>query len=528
MTVVDALPLDLPHGLVNSHTRSRRLRVDGKMFAREGRRFPIRGITYGPFAPDSEGYRFPERIVFRADLERMAAMGANSLRVYEIPPAWLLNDVVNQGIGLLVDIPWFKNHCFLDDQASIRSIRQVVRNAAERCADSGAVLAYSVGNEIRPDVVRWHGAKRVERFLTELGDVVKQADPNALSTYASYPPTEYLDTSGLDFATFNVYLHDRISFRNYLYRLQNMVGDRPLILGEIGMDTIRHGEAEQAAFLQGHLKEATLVGLAGAFVFSWTDEWHTGGQQIDDWAFGITTAERTPKVAFSAVAEIFNQAPAQLLMETPRVSVVVCSYNGGKTLAQCLESLGRLDYPDYQVILVDDGSTDDTREIASRFPEVQTIHQPNLGLSEARNVGLRASTGSIVAYTDSDCFADPDWLSLLVAPLIASDASAVGGPNLTPDDGWLAACVAAAPGQPTHVLENDQTAEHIPGCNMAFRREALEEINGFLPHYRKAGDDVDVCWRLQQSGRWITFAPGAFVWHHRRQDSHAFLKQQKG
>jgi hypothetical protein len=104
----------------------------------------------------------------------------------------------------------------------------------------------------------------------------------------------------------------------------------------------------------------------------------------------------------------------------------------------------------------------------------------------------------------------------------------VGGPNLTPEDGWLAACVAAAPGQPTHVLESDQVAEHIPGCNMAFRKDALAAINGFDPVYRKAGDDVDVCWRLQQAGQWITFAPGAFVWHHRRQTPRAFLRQQRG
>jgi hypothetical protein len=177
---------------------------------------------------------------------------------------------------------------------------------------------------------------------------------------------------------------------------------------------------------------------------------------------------------------------------------------------------------------VDDGSTDDTRAILARFPGVRAIHQPNRGLSVARNVGLRAATGAIVAYTDSDCFADPHWLTHLVYSFKHSSAAAVGGPNLTPEDGWLAACVAAAPGQPTHVLEEDQVAEHIPGCNMAFRREALEAINGFDPQYRKAGDDVDVCWRLQQAGHWITFAPGAFVWHHRRQTPRAYLRQQAG
>src|SRR5206468_10184224 len=132
-------------------------------------------------------------------------------------------------------------------------------------------------------------------------------------------------------------------------------------------------------------------------------------------------------------------------------------------------------------------------------------------LSSARNAGLRAATSDIIAYTDSDCFADADWLTHLVHALQSSGAAAVGGPNLTPEDGWLAGCVAASPGQPTHVLESDQVAEHIPGCNMAFRREALAVLNGFDPQYRKAGDDVDVCWRLQQAGMWITFAPGAFV-----------------
>ena len=134
----------------------------------------------------------------------------------------------------------------------------------------------------------------------------------------------------------------------------------------------------------------------------------------------------------------------------------------------------------------------------------------------------------MIAYTDSDCVADPNWLIHLVHQLTQSGAAAVGGPNLTPEDGWLAACVAAAPGQPTHVLMSDQVAEHIPGCNMAFRREALEAINGFDPQFRKAGDDVDICWRLQHEGLLITFAPGAFVWHHRRQNPRSYFKQQAG
>jgi GT2 family glycosyltransferase len=507
---------------------SARPRVAGKFFVRGGQRLRVRGVTYGPFAPDADGHQFPAPAVAADDFAAMRAAGVNAVRTYHLPPEWLLDLAGEQGLNVFIDVPWPKHVCFLDSARAQQEARLRVREAAKRGRDHANVLAYSIGNEVPPAVVRWHGARRVERFLAALRDEARQADPDGLVTYASFPPTEYLDLSAFDFATFNVYLHDREAFRRYLFRLQNLVGDRPLVLGELGMDTLRHGEDEQARFLAGHVEEATLMGLAGAFVFSWTDDWHTGGHPIHDWAFGITTADRKPKAAYHALREAFDGSPAELLPQAPRVSVVVCTYNGGRTLGQCLRSLLDLDYPDYEVIVVDDGSTDATPAILARFPAVRAVRQPNRGLSVARNVGLQAATGAVIAYTDSDCFADRDWLTHLVYQLQRSGAAAVGGPNLTPEDGRLAACVAAAPGQPTHVLESDQVAEHVPGCNMAFRREALLAINGFDPQYRKAGDDVDVCWRLRQAGYWITFAPGAFVWHHRRQDPRAYLRQQAG
>jgi GT2 family glycosyltransferase len=502
--------------------------VDGKFFACGGQRLRVKGVTYGPFAPNIDGEPFPARGLVAGDFEQMSARGINALRTYHLPPEWLLALADEYRLNVLIDVPWSKHLCFLDGVSARGEARRAVEAVARRGRSFGSVLAYSIGNEIRPDVLRWHGSRRVERWLAELRDVAKQTDPAGLVTYASYPPTEFLDVSFLDFATFNVYLHDTGAFRRYLFRLQNLVGEKPLLLGEIGMDTIRNGQTAQAEFLAGHVCEATLLGLAGVFVFSWTDDWHTGGHPISDWAFGITVADRTPKRACRELERVFERSPAAMLKSVPRVSVVVCSYNGGATLEQCLCSLAKLDYPDYEVIVVDDGSTDNTPEILACFPEVRAIHQSNQGLSVARNVGLQAATGSIVAYTDSDCVADADWLTHLVDQLLRSDAAAVGGPNLTPDDGRVVACVAASPGQPTHMLESDQVAEHIPGCNMAYRREALLAINGFDPQYRKAGDDVDVCWRLQDAGYWITYAPGAFVWHHRRQTPWAYLRQQAG
>lgn len=506
---------------------SARWRVAGKYLARDGVKHVPRGATYGPFPSNGNGEPFPEVDQVRDDFAAMRQAGLDAIRTYFVPPEWLLDVAEECGIGVFIDVPWSKHLCFLDSERARAEARRAVKAAGNIGGRYGSVLAYSIGNEIPTDVVRWHGADNIADFLGTLADTVRQADPAALVTYANYPPTEYLDLSCLDFATFNVYLHDRETFHRYLLRLQNIVGDQPLVLGELGMDSLRHGEEAQAAFLAGHLREAALLGVAGSFVFSWTDLWHTGGHLIEDWAFGITRADRSPKPAYHAVGGLAAH-PAGLLDACPRVSVVVCCYNGGRTLRQCLESLARLRYPDYEVILVDDGSTDDTAAIAAEFPEIVAIHQANKGLSESRNVGLRAATGDIIAYTDADCFADPDWLAHLVHQLECTKADGVGGPNISPDDGWLAACVSAAPGQPSHVLESDQVAEHVPGCNMAFRRTALEAINGFDPQFLRAGDDVDLCWRLQQAGGWITFAAGAFVWHHRRPTLRTYLRQQSG
>src|SRR5205085_11771667 len=129
-------------------------------------------------------------------------------------------------------------------------------------------------------------------------------------------------------------------------------------------------------------------------------------------------------------------------------------------LAQYLESLGRIDYPNYPGILVDDGSTDNTREIAARFPELRYVYQPNHGLSHARNHDAALAKGEIFAYTDSDCMADPDWLYYLLSTLLSGNYAGVGGPNVSPPaQNWVQACVAAAPGWPSYGLLTDTVSE---------------------------------------------------------------------
>jgi O-antigen biosynthesis protein len=503
----------------------------GKFLHDGDARFLIKGVAYGTFAPDQQGRQFPPPARIAEDFRLMAGLGINTVRTYTPPSTFLLDEAARHGLRVMIGLPWSQHVAFLDDRQLTRTIHREISGKVRELAGHPAALMFALGNEIPPGVVRWHGSLRVERFLRDLYQDAKAISPASLFTYVNFPPTEFLDLSFFDVCAFNVYLHREPELRAYLTRLQHIAGYKPLLLAEAGADSIREGEEGQAAITAMHIRAAFEEGACGAVAFSWTDEWWRGGHDVDDWAFGLVDRERRMKPAAVAVAQAFSDAPfpAAVRASWPKVSVVICAYNAADTLEDCLASLDRLTYPDYEVILVNDGSRDATGDIARRHTRVRIIDVPNAGLSAARNVGLAEARGEIIAYTDADTRVDPDWLTFLIQPFQTSDVVGSGGPNVVPaDDPPIAQCVARAPGGPTHVLLDDRIAEHVPGCNMAFRRDALLAIGGFNPIYLRAGDDVDVCWRLQARGWRIGFSAAALVWHHHRASVNAYWRQQVG
>ena len=501
--------------------------VRGKFLFLGDTKWYVRGVTYGTFRPDADGAEYPPVEVIERDFAMMAANGINAVRTYTAPPIALLDVAARHGLRVMIGLTAERYVGYLTDPAGAPDFEAAVREQARRFAGHPALLGYAIGNEIPSPTVRWLGRGRVERFLDRLARAVKAEDPAALVTYVNYPSTEYLRTPFADFMCFNVYLESRERLEAYLARLQNLAGERPLVMAEIGLDSLRNGPETQADVLRWQVRSAFASGCAGLFVYAWTDEWHRGGEDVLDWEFGLTRRDRTAKPALGAVSSAFAEAPLQL-DRWPRISVVVCSYNGARTLRDCMEGLARLEYPDHEVIVVDDGSLDQVSSIAQEYC-TRVIRTENRGLSSARNTGWQAATGEIVAYTDDDARPDPHWLTYLAYAFTTSEHAGIGGPNIAPaGDGSIADCVANAPGGPVHVLISDRLAEHIPGCNMAFRKSALAALGGFDPIFRVAGDDVDLCWRLQDQGGTIGFHAGAMVWHRRRNSVRTYWRQQQG
>jgi GT2 family glycosyltransferase len=456
----------------------------------------------------------------------MAANGINAIRTYTVPPLWMLDAAQQQGLRVMVGLPWEEHVAFLEDARKASDIEYRVRastRARTTPVCSATPWAMKFLHRSRDGMAR--ALRKVYRTPLSRG---KEEAPGALVTYINYPSTEYLRLPFLDLVCFNVFLESEDRLEAYIARLHNIAGERPLILSEIGLDSRRNGLHAQAHALQEQVQSVFLSGGAGAFVFAWTDEWFRGGFEIEDWDFGLTDRLRRPKPAFAAVRDAFAQAPFQTDSAWARISVVVCSHDGARTISECCQGLSRLEYPNFEVIIVDDGSNDGTSAIGSEFG-FRVIRTENHGLANARNVGMNAATGEIIAYIDDDALPDPHWLTYLAATFKRTNYAAVGGPNIAPPgDGWIAECVANAPGNPVHILLSDQEAEHIPGCNMAIRRDCLRAIGGFDPQFRVAGDDVDVCWRLRERGWSVGFHPAAVVWHHRRSSIRAYAKQQIG
>src|SRR5205814_227871 len=291
-------------------------------------KFYVRGVTYGTFRPNAQGDEFPPLKTVHRDFARMAATGVNTVRTYTPPPLWLLDAAQRHGLRIMAGLPVERSVSFLDYRKCARSIEEMVRTEVRARVGHPAILCYTIGNEIPASIVRWHGRRKLERFLERLYYAVKAEDPECLVTYVNYPSTEYLRLSFLDFACFNVYLESQKCLDSYLARLHNIAGDRPLVMAELGLDSLRHGEIAQAHVLDWQIRTSFAAGCAGAFVYAWTDEWFRGGGEVEDWNFGITDRNRGSKPALAAVQQVFNELPFMEEVPWPRVSVVICSHNG--------------------------------------------------------------------------------------------------------------------------------------------------------------------------------------------------------
>lgn len=208
--------------------------------------------------------------------------------------------------------------------------------------------------------------------------------------------------------------------------------------------------------------------------------------------------------------------------KAPLVSVVVCAFNEEKLIHSCLAGLAKQTYPfkKYEVLIIDDESTDNTFDIVSDFikgledgsPHVRLVRIQHGGLSVARNAGIQLSNGEIIAFIDGDAVASSTWLEELVKPF-GEGADYVGGRiNLLNTDSWIARFIQRTRNR--QFFGPSVFNDCFVGCNMAFRKEVFNEVGGFHENFVARGDESTL---LEQIiNRFIYMpAPNAVVLHER-------------
>lgn len=218
----------------------------------------------------------------------------------------------------------------------------------------------------------------------------------------------------------------------------------------------------------------------------------------------------------------------------PPFSVVIPALNAEATLRACLESVLAQAIPSgfdaLEVVVADNGSTDGTIALAESFEGVRVVACATRGPGAARNAGIAATTGEIVACLDSDCVAEPGWASAL-AQAFATDESigAVGGQIIAARQETFAERHAAE----RRVLCQEDAIRGLPGflpfaitACAAFRRSALDRV-GVFDETMLVGEDADLSWRLQWSGWRLAYASAAKVQHHHRASFASYWRQMR-
>ena len=216
---------------------------------------------------------------------------------------------------------------------------------------------------------------------------------------------------------------------------------------------------------------------------------------------------------------------------TLTISVIVPVYNGARTISTCIESLLSQNYPSeaYEIIVVDNGSTDDTIGIVSKYP-VKLFKCSQPGPAATRNFGIAQSKAEIIAFTDADCVADVNWLSELVLPYKNPDVGGVGGE--------IAAYVHNGgndverfsdekPPLVNFISGKHEFLPHLYTANASYRRTLLNTVNGFNSNLI-TGEDVDLSWRFQlETHVKLEYMPQAIIYHRHRTSKLDLAKQYR-
>jgi cellulose synthase/poly-beta-1,6-N-acetylglucosamine synthase-like glycosyltransferase len=215
-------------------------------------------------------------------------------------------------------------------------------------------------------------------------------------------------------------------------------------------------------------------------------------------------------------------------LQSRSVSIIVPAFNAAGRIASCLEALCKqAERQDAEILVVNDGSSDDTAEVVRRFPQVRLIAQANAGPAAARNRGAIEANGAIILFTDDDCVPAPGWLEAMLEPFDDPEVVATKGVYRTRQSKLVARFVQAEYEDRYRLMKKSDSIDFVDTYSAAFRRDRFLETKGFDPQFPSAcAEDAELSYRMAARGWKMKFVPEAVVYHSHPQTWSEYLKKK--
>jgi glycosyltransferase involved in cell wall biosynthesis len=215
-------------------------------------------------------------------------------------------------------------------------------------------------------------------------------------------------------------------------------------------------------------------------------------------------------------------------MPKMKLTVYIPCYNAAEYLEKSIGSLLGQTRPPDEILIIDDGSTDKSVEIASSFPVKVVRHERNEGLAAARNTAFRNASHELVGAIDADVYPNKDWLEQLLRPFSDPQVVGTGGRLIeafreTPADAWRALQLCQDLGEQRIVIDGD-SHKCLGGFGTILKKNIVQEIGGYNESYRTNFEDVDLCGRLVRAGHRLVFEPRAIAYHQRQDTVHSVIR----
>ena len=439
----------------------------------------------------------------------MAAAGINACARTRRRRRWLLDLAAEHGLRVMAGLPWEQHVAFLERPRRARVDRAArARARCAPCAGHPALLAYAIGNEIPAPIVRWHGRRAIERFLERLYPTVKDEDPEGLVTYVNFPTTEYLQLPFVDLASFNVYLERAAGPRGATSPgCTTWPATGRSSWPRSGSTAAATASRRRPRRSSGRSRPPS-VGLRGR-VRVRVDR-RVAPRRARHRRLGLRPGRPAPAPEARARrghARAF--ARGSTTPETPSgraISVVVCTLQRGALAARLPRRARARRLP---------GLRGDRRQRRLDRPRARRSRAPRgvrlvidsprtSGLSAARNLGARGGDRRDRRLPRRRRAAGPGLAALPRRALRRDRPRRASAARTSPPPRTASSrdCVANAPGGPVHVLRRRRASPSTcPAATWPCGATRCPRSDGFDPRFRIAGDDVDVCWRLQDGGR---------------------------